>query len=33
MGLGWTYLTPTETLALRRGKLAAAIKGQIPRQK
>jgi type I restriction enzyme R subunit len=25
MGLGWTYLTPSEALALRRGKLGAAI--------
>jgi type I restriction enzyme, R subunit len=25
MGPGWTYLTPTEALALRRGKLGAAI--------
>lgn len=25
MGLGWTYLTPTEALALRRGKLGAAL--------
>ena len=25
MGLGWTYLTPSEALALRRGKLGAAL--------
>jgi type I restriction enzyme, R subunit len=25
MGLGWTYLTPSEALALRRGRLGAAI--------